>query len=110
MLHYACIPTPRVEGRHMAILSVDLAYRNYRDIGIAVLEWDHNLIRCELISIPLSGLPSPGPLAEYLTGFCVQREIRVLVLDGPQGWKAENNGLEHSRRCEKELNTPAKTG
>jgi hypothetical protein len=32
------------------------------------------------------------------------------MIDGPQAWKDPDNGLEHSRRCERCLNTPAKTG
>jgi hypothetical protein len=33
-----------------------------------------------------------------------------MLLDGPQGWKDPLNGEMHSRICERELNTPAKTG
>jgi len=94
----------------MAVLSVDLAYRKYADVGAVVLERGQGLIQCELLRIPLTGAPSPDALAEYLDRFCLQEGIRLLLLDGPQGWKGKDNGLTHSRRCERELNTPAKTG
>lgn len=41
---------------------------------------------------------------------CRAHDSRYLLIDGPQAWKDSNNGLEHSRICERELNTPAKTG
>ena len=94
----------------MAILSVDLAYRNYADIGVVVLAESRGQISCRLLTIPLTGEPSPEDLAGYLDEFCLQRRINILLLDGPQAWKAKDSGLVHSRRCERELNTPAKTG
>ena len=97
-------------GRLVAVLSVDLAYKNYADVGAAVLERDQGLIQCQLVRIPLTGAPSPEALAEYLDRFCFREGIRLLLLDGPQGWKAKDNGLRHSRQCERKLNTPAKTG
>lgn len=94
----------------MAILSVDLAYKNYPDIGAVILEDQPKVISCTLLSTPLEGVPVPRDLAASLDGICAQKNIRILLLDGPQGWKAADNGLFHSRRCERELNTPAKTG
>jgi hypothetical protein len=70
----------------MAVLSVDLAYRNYADVGDVVLERSQGLIQCELLRIPLTGAPSPDALAEYLDRFCLEEAIRLLLLDGPQGW------------------------
>lgn len=94
----------------MAVLSVDLAYKDYAGIGAVVLEHRQALIQCELLRLPLTGVPSPKVLAEYLNAFCLQKGVYILLLDGPQGWKAKCNGLRHCRRCERELNTPAKTG
>ena len=37
-------------------------------------------------------------------------DIRVLMLDGPQAWKSRDNGLEHARVSERQLNTACKTG
>lgn len=94
----------------MAILSVDLAYKRYADIGAVVMERAKGSVKCELLSLPVEGVPSREGLADWLDDFCLDRGIRTILLDGPQGWKARNNGLLHSRCCEKELNTPAKTG
>ena len=94
----------------MAILSVDLAYQTYSDIGLVVLDKESSKIRCAAIKIPLEGDPLPDRLAEVINDETHKRGIKIVLLDGPQGWKAENNGLIHSRVCEKELNTPAKTG
>jgi hypothetical protein len=49
-------------------------------------------------------------LAGQLNHLCAVRNIRVLMLDGPQAWKSRANGLEHARDCERQLNTAAKTG
>jgi hypothetical protein len=73
-----------------------------------------SLITCEIISWNEEGL-KPGPVdAEILAGrlnhLCAVRDIRVLVLDGPQAWKSRSNGLEHARVSERQLNTAAKTG
>ena len=125
----------------MAVLSVDLAYRRWSDLGIVVLDRARvaqlpgaggilapklNIaaadqsgpadgpIACEIISFapPAEG---PGPvdaniLAGQINHLCNIRNIRVIMLDGPQAWKSRSNGLEHSRVSERQLNTAAKTG
>ncbi len=121
-------------GRHMAILSVDLAYRRWADLGVVVLDrgagrqtippplffgeggpvWSARPpIACEVI--PMAGDDGRGPVdAEILAGrlnhLCTVRGIRVLLLDGPQAWKSCGNGLRHCRMSEQQLNTAAKTG
>ena len=123
----------------MAILSVDLAYRRWSDLGIVVLDRMSNLqlphlaetglskaasehlnpaIHCEIIpsnAFRLGEEVDRGPvdanvLAGRLNHLCNVREIRVLMLDGPQAWKSKANGLEHARVSERQLNTAAKTG
>jgi hypothetical protein len=94
----------------MAILSVDLAYKRYVDIGAVVMERSREVVECDLLDCPRVGEPSCGATAEWLNDVCLRRGIRIVLLDGPQGWKAVNNGLLHSRCCERKLNTPAKTG
>jgi hypothetical protein len=112
----------------VAILSVDLAFRLWSDLGIVVLNRvEPNLvaasspfgesnapISCEIIP---SKQPedAPGPvdpniLAGRLNHLCGVRGIRVIMLDGPQAWKSRHNGLEHARVSERQLNTAAKTG
>jgi hypothetical protein len=94
----------------MTVISVDLAYKKYRDIGIAELTADADGIVCEFIQPALHGEPEPKALAEYLSDLCTERQSKLLLLDGPQGWKDPGNELTHSRVCERLLNTPAKTG
>ncbi len=112
----------------MAVLSIDLAYRNWCDLGIVVMSRaspssanaDHQVqlanapIACEIIP-SLAPADDSGPvdaniLAGLLNHLCTVRGIRVIVLDGPQAWKSGSNGLEHSRVSERQLNTVAKTG
>lgn len=97
-------------GYFVAILSVDLAYKTYSDIGLVVLDAEGGKIHGTSIKIPLDGDPFPDCLAEVIDDQSRKRGIEIVLLDGPQGWKAENNGLVHSRVCERQLNTPAKTG
>lgn len=94
----------------MTVISVDLAYKRYRDIGIVGLTADADGIACEFIRPILHGEPNVGVLAEYLSELCTEWRSNLLILDGPQGWKDPSNGLTHSRVCEGALNTPAKTG
>jgi hypothetical protein len=132
----------------VAILSVDLAYRRWSDLGIVVLDRARleqsagiaspglplssvsthpfttldqpqladGPISCEIIPSMAPGDDSgPGPvdaniLAGRLNHLCNVRNIRVIMLDGPQAWKSSANGLLHSRVSERQLNTAAKTG
>jgi hypothetical protein len=112
----------------MPILSVDLASRRWADLGVVILDRDRNwkpplgsaqglrgpTIDCEIIPSLTSGEESkpvdPNILAGRLNHLCTQRDIRVLLLDGPQAWKSRHNGLEHARVSERQLNCAAKTG
>jgi hypothetical protein len=118
----------------VAVLSVDLATRRWSDLGIVVLERTRSacspkafpgpplkpsfstasgpegLITCETILWNDAGPVEAESLAGRLNHLCGIRGIRVLMLDGPQAWKSRNNGLEHSRVSERQLNTAAKTG
>jgi hypothetical protein len=94
----------------VAVLSVDLANKSYDDIGVVILRQQQGRIRVALLPVALTGGPSPDVLAGFLNMHAETAGIRILLLDGPQGWMALGTGLAHSRRCERELNTPAKTG
>ena len=59
---------------------------------------------------PFNGEIDAEILAGRLNHLCTVRGIGVLMLDGPQAWKSQANGLEHARGCERRLNTAAKTG
>jgi hypothetical protein len=94
-----------------AVVSVDLAYKRWPDIGIAVLRPSRMATRCELVRAHArAGEPDPEQLALYLCGLCAGAGAQLLLIDGPQAWKDPHNGLEHSRVCERRLATPAKTG
>jgi len=97
----------------MAVLSVDLATRRWSDLGIVVLDRAppaEGLVNCEIIPWNDAGPVEVEILAGRLNHLCGARGIRVLLLDGPQAWKSQSNGLEHSRVSERQLNTAAKTG
>jgi Protein of unknown function (DUF429) len=102
----------------MAVLSVDLAYRRWSDLGIAILSQSGGQIDCELISWDgtdleeaLRGKPVQAEiLAGRLNHLANTRNIRVMLLDGPQAWKSETNGCAHARLSERQLNCAAKTG
>jgi hypothetical protein len=110
----------------VAVLSIDLAYRRWSDLGIVVLDrantplapFDYGpsarTIACQVIPSSAAG-QDDGPidanvLAGRLNHLCAVRGIRVMMLDGPQAWKSKTNGFEHARVSERELNTAAKTG
>lgn len=94
----------------MTSVSVDLASRDYGDLGVAVLESSPLGIDVSFVRPELTGNPKPRELAEFLVRLCKERGAKTLLLDGPQAWKDPSNGLEHSRLCEQALNTPARTG
>ncbi|MGP0088750.1 MAG: hypothetical protein ACLPKB_02135 [Xanthobacteraceae bacterium] len=96
----------------MTVVSIDLAYRDYRDFGIAILDDGSSGATFELLSsTKLSNrAPTPEHVADFIIELCNGVGASLVLLDGPQGWKDPSNGLTHSRRCERTLNTPAKTG
>lgn len=96
----------------MPAVSIDLAYRHYRDFGVAILEAGPSGADYELLPLwpGTSRTPEPGRVADLALEICDRVGASVLLLDGPQGWKDPANGLAHSRRCERLLNAPAKTG
>jgi len=91
------------------IVSVDLAYTSYDNVGVVVIT-SSNAVTVEPFKIPLSGIPDASKLAHWLADLCVQRSARLMFLDGPQGWRDPGAGGTHSRACESKLNAPAKTG
>jgi hypothetical protein len=106
----------------VAVLSVDLAYRRWSDLGIVAIDRSRTAqsrladspISCEIIPSMTPG-DEIGPvdaniLAGRLNHLCTVRGINVMMLDGPQAWKSRTNGLLHSRVSERQLNTSAKTG
>lgn len=94
------------------VLSVDLASRRYRDNGIAILRGAPGRVNVELIStdtLGLRGEPQVEPFADALAALATRERAGVILLDGPQGWRAEQSEYVHQRRCERETLTPGKT-
>jgi hypothetical protein len=98
----------------MPVLSVDLACKSWSDLGVVLLEQtgppQAYKIACEIIRWQDPAAPPVVELALRLNTLCLERRVSVLMLDGPQAWKAEDNGHEFCRDSERELNTSAKTG
>jgi hypothetical protein len=94
----------------MSVLSVDLACRSWSDLGVVLLEQKGPLIACEIIRWQDPAPPPVVELAIRLNTLCLERGTGVLMLDGPQAWKSEDNGQAFCRVSEHELNTAAKTG
>jgi hypothetical protein len=98
----------------MTVISVDLAYKHYNDIGIVVLKCaeDHIAVNpIRLVSDPgLTGCPNAGVLADFLVDRAMEIGVTTILVDGTQAWKSQGNGIDHSRLCERRLATPGKTG
>jgi hypothetical protein len=97
----------------MRVLSVDLANSSYANLGIVILEDKQNAFSAWTLAargLGLTGPPSSEDLATKLADACRRLSAHILLLDGPQGWKHPDSGLQHSRVCERVLNAPGKTG
>jgi hypothetical protein len=83
----------------------------------AIKSWanpDDSIVHCEILpSLEPDNCHGPvdaNVLAGFLNHVAGLRGIPVMMLDGPQAWKARDNGCEHARVSERQLNTAAKTG
>lgn len=95
------------------VISVDLAARRWDDNGIALLWADGAQVRVRLLAasaLGLRGTPAPEPFADALHALAEAEGARLMLLDGPQGWRAERSDLVHLRHCEKATRAPGKTG
>jgi hypothetical protein len=85
----------------MPILSVDLAIRNWSDLGVVYLEHRGAQIACEIINLnqwhdPAEGPPPVVELAVRLNTLCIERGAAVLMLDGPQAYQADEHAAAYS--------------
>ncbi len=93
------------------VLSVDLAIRSYDDCGFVILNYCNvetlfvSVIKPNELS--LFGKPNPEILAQSLFNFCEREKIRILFIDGPQGWKKPNSTLPY-RIADYQAKAPAK--
>lgn len=95
------------------VISVDLAARRWEDNGIALLWQEGDRVGVRLVApaaLGLRGTPAAEPFADALVALAEAEGARLMLLDGPQGWRAEQSELVHLRHCEKETRAPGKTG
>ena len=97
----------------MTVLSIDLASRRYADNGIALMHGNSTRVDAQLIrpeSLGLDDTPEVHTFANAIATLAERVGVRVILLDGPQGWRATHSTLVHLRSCEREARTPGKTG
>lgn len=95
------------------ILSIDLAARDYQDNGIILLSGrinDSKILSIKPKALGLIGTPIAAAFADAICDVAEQHGVKLIVLDGPQGWRAEASSVLHSRICERDTRTPGKTG
>ena len=61
-------------------------------------------------ALNLTGEPDAARFAEAILRLAEQRNVRLILLDGPQGWRADWAPPGHARACETATRTPGKTG
>lgn len=94
----------------MRVLSVDLAYKHYRDCGVALLSQGDDAPQAQLLEISLAGTPDPRVLADWLADQADRHQVAGLCIDGPLGWRAPDTVSTHCRLSEKAVRAPGKTG
>lgn len=66
------------------------------------------------ITVPLTGTPDVGHLADWIDETAAAHDVSVLSIDGPLGWQGPDtpalHGSVHSRLSEQRLLAPGKTG
>lgn len=92
------------------VLSVDLAYKHYRDCGVALLREQGATPHATLLDVPLAGAPDSERFADWLAQLAAEHDVAGVCIDGPLGWKAPGTSAEHSRLSEKAVRAPGKTG
>lgn len=81
----------------MPTLSVDLAFKDYRDIGVVTLARLDGRIKASAVPLTTRGLhgrPSAGGLADALVTLANEISATWIFIDGPQGWKAPTPGSD----------------
>ena len=95
-------------------LSVDLAYVNYRDIGVALVTCDNRgpaeSLAARALDVPLIGRPSVTALSIWLREMVEAHDVRCLCIDGPLGWRSPHTDSPHCRLSERAVRAPGKTG
>lgn len=96
----------------MSVVAVDLAAKRWIDVGVVILDRS----RDGRISLEYRDLSSTDEvltaerLAERVAYVAAGCGARLILLDGPQGWREPGSDPPDRRECELALATPAKTG
>lgn len=92
------------------VLSVDLAYKSYADIGVALLDGQDGRTTARILDIPLTGTPDVRAFADWLHDTARAHGVAGICIDGPLGWKAPDTDSPHCRLSERAVRAPGKTG
>lgn len=103
----------KAQTRTLKTLSIDLAYKSWRELGSALLEFSPR--RWQKVALGVCSWPEhpaldPMNLAAVLAEFVREYDVHMLILDGPQAWKDPESQVPHCRLAESFLHTPGKTG
>lgn len=95
-------------------MSVDLAYVDYRDIGVALVTYEGDgrgdALSARAFDVPLIGRPSVQALASWLREMVEAHDVRCVCIDGPLGWRSPDTDSPHCRLSERAVRAPGKTG
>ena len=97
----------------MPVVSIDLASRRYEDIGIAVLMGPPTSPRVELVrpgEHGRRGTPVVDRIVDLSFRLACVAKADLILIDGPQGWRATSSDFDHMRMCERCTRTPGKIG
>jgi hypothetical protein len=92
------------------VLAVDLALKHLRDFGVALVSRVGLHLEANLLRWHSKTTPTVREVADRILQVTERHAVNIILLDGTQAWKDEDNGLVHCRVCEKEMHTPSKTG
>ncbi|MFY7948507.1 MAG: DUF429 domain-containing protein [Gemmatimonas sp.] len=92
------------------VLSVDLAYKRHRDIGVVLLDATETGIEATIVDALLADPPHAHTLADWLHALAERHHVAGIAIDGPLGWKAPGTDAPHCRMSEKAVRAPGKTG
>jgi hypothetical protein len=95
-----------------SLVSVDLAYKRFADIGVCVIERRARGMRAEFVALTAGAGEAPDArrVAEACAVLAESRGAELLLIDGPQAWKHPANPSPHSRTCDRDVRAPAKVG
>jgi hypothetical protein len=97
----------------MTVISVDIEHIQNNGAGVVALRSTNSgvgVAPIDLSSVGLTGVPAADDLGSFLGALAEELSAEFILINGPQGWKAPDDGLEDSRRCEHELGSPQCTG